>query len=54
MLSFRWPFITAVAMLALTYNASEAIIQDPEQILPIVIDQYTPVFLKGFLVSGLN
>ncbi len=54
LLSFRWPFIAAIAVLGISYGASSgAIITDPEKVLPTVIFNILPVGLKGLLVAGL-
>lgn len=54
LLSFRWPFIAAIAMLGISYGISSgAIISDPEKVLPTVIFNILPIGLKGLLVAGL-
>lgn len=54
LLSFRWPFIVAIAILGISYGVSSgAIISDPEKVLPTVIFNILPVGLKGLLVAGL-
>lgn len=54
LLSFRWPFIAAIAMLGITHGVnSGAIINDPEKVLPTVIFDILPTGLKGLLVAGL-
>lgn len=54
LLSFRWPFIVAIAVLGISFGASSgAIISDPEKVLPTVIFNILPVGLKGLLVAGL-
>jgi len=54
LLSFRWPFIAAIAVLGITYGVSSgSIISDPEKVLPTVIFNILPVGLKGLLVAGL-
>lgn len=54
LLSFRWPFIAAIAVLgiSLSFNSGE-IISDPEKVLPTVIFNILPTGLKGLLVAGL-
>ena len=49
LLSFRWPFIGALAVWGISLAGR---IQDPETVLPIVVNQL-PVGVKGFLVAGL-
>ena len=51
LLSFRWPLVTAFAMLGIHYGLTKGTITDPELILPTVIAEYIPVGLKGLLVS---
>jgi Na+/proline symporter len=54
LLSFRWPFIAAIAVLGISYGVSSGeIISDPEKVLPTVIFNILPVGLKGLLVAGL-
>lgn len=54
LLSFRWPFIGAIAVLGISYGVSSgAIISDPEKVLPTVIFNILPTGLKGLLVAGL-
>ncbi len=53
LLSFRWPFIMAIAMLGISYGASHGVIGDPERVLPVVIDKMVPIGIRGFLVAGL-
>lgn len=54
LLSFRWPFVAAIAIMGISYGAqSGEVIQDPERVLPIVINQLVPIGIKGLLVAGL-
>lgn len=53
LLAFRWPFVAAVAVLAVSYGASGTVIANPEQVLPTVLVELFPVGMKGFLVAGL-
>lgn len=54
LLSFRWPFIAAIAMLGISYGINSGeIISDPEKVLPTVIFNILPIGLKGLLVAGL-
>ena len=53
LLSFRWPFIMAIAMLGISYGTSHGVIGDPERVLPVVIDKMVPIGIRGFLVAGL-
>ncbi len=50
MLTFRWPFIMAVAALAFLLPTPLA---DPEMALPTVLIQLVPIGLKGLLLAGL-
>lgn len=49
LLSFRWPFIAAIAIMGVVLGN----VQDPETVLPVVINQLVPVGVKGILVAGL-
>ncbi|MEM7715976.1 MAG: sodium:solute symporter [Cyanobacteria bacterium P01_A01_bin.68] len=51
LLSFRWPLVTAFAMLGIHYGATQSVISDPELILPTVIAEYVPVGIKGILIA---
>ena len=53
LLSFRWPFIAAIAMMGVSYGVTHQGISDPERVLPIVISQMVPMGIKGLLVAGL-
>ena len=54
LLAFRWPLIASFAILGIHHGIeSGTIISDPELVLPIVIKNYIPVGLKGFLIAGL-
>ncbi len=54
LLSFRWPFIAAIAVLGISYGVSNGdIISDPEKVLPTVIFNILPTGLRGLLVAGL-
>ena len=51
LLSFRWPLVTAFAMLGIHYGATKQVITDPELILPTVIGEYIPTGIKGLLIA---
>ncbi|NEO08253.1 sodium:solute symporter [Moorena sp. SIO3I8] len=51
LLSFRWPLVTAFAVLGIHYGTTKAVIADPELILPTVIAEYVPVGIKGLLIA---
>ncbi len=53
LLSFRWPFIAAIAIMGVSYGASHGVISDPEIVLPVVVNKLIPVGIKGLLVAGL-
>jgi Na+/proline symporter len=52
LLSFRWPLVTAFAVLGIHYGLTEGTITDPERILATVITQYIPVGMKGLLIAS--
>lgn len=49
LLSFRWPFIAALAVIGISLGTQ---ISDPEMVLPVVIG-ILPIGIKGFLIAGL-
>ncbi|NOZ74930.1 MAG: sodium:solute symporter, partial [FCB group bacterium] len=49
LLSFRWIFIGAIAVIGISLGTQ---VSDPERVLPIVVATL-PVGVKGFLVAGL-
>ncbi|HFE65330.1 MAG TPA: sodium:solute symporter, partial [Caldithrix sp.] len=49
LLAFRWPFIAAIAIMGVVFGN----IQDPETVLPVVINEMVPFGIKGVLVAGL-
>ncbi|MEE9167128.1 MAG: sodium:solute symporter family protein [Candidatus Neomarinimicrobiota bacterium] len=53
LLSFRWPFIAAFALLGVYYGTTTEVIADPELVLPTVIANFIPTGMKGLLVAGL-
>ncbi len=54
LLSFRWPFIVAIAMLGISFGTQQGMpIEDPEKVLPVVINQLVPIGIKGLLIAGL-
>lgn len=57
LLSFRWLFIMAIAMIGIAwFNSPEygGATIDPERVLPVVIMQIIPWGLKGILIAGLT
>jgi Na+/proline symporter len=53
LLSFRWPFIMAIAILAVSLSAKGQVIANPEVVLPTVLMELFPAGIKGLLVAGL-
>ena len=53
LLAFRWPFIAAIAIMGVVWGTQSGVIQDPETVLPVVINQLVPIGIKGLLVAGL-
>lgn len=51
LMSFRWPLVTAVALLGIHYGMTQGVIADPELVLPVVLSHYVPVGIKGILVA---
>ncbi|MDA3872196.1 MAG: sodium:solute symporter [Candidatus Marinimicrobia bacterium] len=49
LLSFRWPFIAALAVIGISLGSQ---ITDPEMVLPVVVGTL-PIGIKGFLIAGL-
>jgi len=53
LLSFRWPFIAAIAVMGIVLGTQQGVIPDPEIVLPSVVHRMAPVGFKGLLVAGL-
>jgi len=53
LLAFRWPFIAAIAIMGIAHGTSHGVIEDPEKVIPIVINEMVPIGLKGLLIAGL-
>ncbi len=53
LLALRWPFIAAIATMGVMLGTQQGVIQDPETVLPVVINHMVPIGVKGFLVAGL-
>jgi Na+/proline symporter len=51
LLAFRWPLVMAFATLAIYHGMTSEVIQDPELVLPVVINEYIPVGFKGLLIA---
>lgn len=50
LMSFRWPLVTAIALLGLTIRDR---IVDPELVLPVVVRDLVPVGLRGLMIVAL-
>ncbi len=53
LLGFRWPFIASIAVMGVVFGTQQGVIQDPEKVLPVVINQIVPIGIKGLIVAGL-
>lgn len=53
LLSFRWPFIAAIASMGIVLGTQSAVIGDPETVLPVVVNELVPAGMKGLLIAGL-
>ena len=53
LLSLRWPFVMAIAIMGISYGISNTTIANPEEVLPVVLLELIPTGLKGLLVAGL-
>jgi SSS family solute:Na+ symporter len=53
LLSFRWPFIAALAVMGISLGSQQGVISDPEKVLPVVVNTMVPIGIKGILVAGL-
>ncbi len=53
LLAFRWPFIAAIAIMGICIGKTGQVIDDPETVLPVVVNQLVPMGIKGFVVAGL-
>ncbi|MDB2447230.1 sodium:solute symporter [bacterium] len=51
LLAFRWPLVMAFATLAIYHGMTQGVIEDPELVLPVVINEYIPVGFKGLLIA---
>jgi solute:Na+ symporter, SSS family len=52
LLMFRWPLTASLALLGVYYGMNHGVITDPEQVLPIVVNTYMPLGIKGLVVAG--
>ncbi|NIR47179.1 sodium:solute symporter [candidate division KSB1 bacterium] len=53
LLAFRWPFIMSIAVMGIFLGTQQGVIEDPETVLPVVINQMVPIGIKGLLIAGL-
>ncbi len=53
LLSFRWPFIAAIALLGISYGTTHGVIENPEAVLPVVLKNMMHTGLRGLLIAGL-
>ena len=53
LLSFRWPFIFALAIMGIVYSQTNEVISDPELVLPTVVTHMIPNGLRGLLLAAL-
>ncbi len=53
LLSFRWPFIAAIAIMGIAYGKVHGVIENPETVLPVVLTNLVHTGMKGLLVAGL-
>lgn len=53
LLSFRWPFVVAIAIIGISIGLTGSVIENPEEVLPIVIMNELPIGITGMLVAGL-
>ena len=53
LLSFRWPFIFALAIMGIVYSQTNEVISDPELVLPTVVTQMIPNGFRGLLLAAL-
>ena len=53
LLSLRWPFVMAIAIMGVSFGITNETIANPEEVLPVVLIELIPVGLKGLLVAGL-
>lgn len=51
LLAWRWPLVTAFAVLGIAYQINTQAIVDPELILPVVINNYLPKGIKGLVIA---
>lgn len=52
LLMFKWPLIVSFAILGIFYGINDTVIADPELVLPVVINHFLPVGIKGLMVAA--
>lgn len=50
-LALKWPLILSFALLGIQYGISNEVIRDPELVLPVVLNYYFPIGVKGIMVA---
>jgi len=53
LLAFRWSFIASIAIMGICIGMSGQVIDDPETVLPVVVNQLIPIGFKGLIIAGL-
>ena len=53
LLAFRWPFIMAITLFAIQRGVDGDLIEDPERVLPAVLDRCMPSGFKGLIIAGM-
>jgi Na+/proline symporter len=51
LLSFRQPFMVVFAIMGIAYSTQHGVIPDPESVVPIVITQMLPNYLRGLVIA---
>jgi solute:Na+ symporter, SSS family len=52
LLMFRWPLTASLALLGVYYGMNHGVVTDPERVLPLVVNTFMPVGIKGLVVAG--
>ena len=53
LLSFRWPFIFALAIMGIVYSQTNEVISNPELVLPTVLTHMIPNGFRGLFLAAL-
>lgn len=51
LLALKWPLIISFALLGIQYGINNEVIADPELVLPVVLNHYFPIGMKGVMVA---